>query len=266
MIRLSRVWVLVLLLTGCATPASIRRNFQQVNYNDGISRREAIIIAQDHLLQHELKGAYVYIDPTAFKEGAFWRVAFGCTFLTCLKTPQEATFVAHVDRQTGQVLNAGTASIWENPIEPFIETFSLFGLGQKDPPIFVLLGVAAGYHKTYRRWPEDVEDLMRMLSSEQKLSNQEAFRDIVLSINEDGHLVFTYGFAINPSKYALRSKRAIVLRPTEDPEKYAFRFLNTGFKLPPLTEQEWEFKVTATEFTSAPVPEPIRVQQDNRTP
>jgi len=97
---------MVLILTGCATVGSVNRNFESVNYTDGISRPEAKFIAQKYCLDHEecsthciISSAYVSDDNSV--PGA-WRVVFDTEVI-------DANYyrghVISVDRETGEVID-----------------------------------------------------------------------------------------------------------------------------------------------------------------
>ena len=47
-----------LFLTGCATLSSAKKELQEVDYGDGISKKEAIILAQKSLIESEYREQY----------------------------------------------------------------------------------------------------------------------------------------------------------------------------------------------------------------
>jgi hypothetical protein len=68
--------VLLTMLVGCATVGSIDKSYQAIEYSDGINKKEAIIIAKQHILGTEYKHQYRIINPGIKDKKEYWEVAF----------------------------------------------------------------------------------------------------------------------------------------------------------------------------------------------
>ena len=94
---------MIFFLGGCSTAGSVRRNYSKVDYSDGISRQEALFIAQKACFDNEqcradcvLFTAYVYAGQDFYQTD--WRVVFSAK-PGSLAFP--APYEMSVDKKTG---------------------------------------------------------------------------------------------------------------------------------------------------------------------
>src|SRR3989338_2418583 len=97
--------LIVMMFSGCSTTKMVNRSFNKIDYSDGISDREAKIIAKKKLIDTGSKGQYVVINPDlletpdtyAFKAD-YWFVSFKNKPLLM----KDSTFLVVVNKETGQ--------------------------------------------------------------------------------------------------------------------------------------------------------------------
>ena len=96
-------------LAGCATISSVDKNYQKINWQDGISRNEAFLIAKKHLIAQKEKPDYQVIAPfvrtdqKAKAQPNVWFVAFHPRKVPLLFK----YYLVVVDKKTGEILEHG---------------------------------------------------------------------------------------------------------------------------------------------------------------
>lgn len=92
--------------------ALIKQKFQKINLSDGVSKDEAIVIAQNYLLENEfgknciLKSAKVFAEDDPYWDKNSWHVTFNLKLSKKLKTGLKWT-VVNVDKKTGDARSGG---------------------------------------------------------------------------------------------------------------------------------------------------------------
>lgn len=86
--------------------SKIKKNYQQIDFTDGISKEEAIIIAQYDLIKDEGKNWDLNIKRHRVKEGwlvqGCWSVIFDATLGVKLKSGLK-WYAIDVDKKTGEI-------------------------------------------------------------------------------------------------------------------------------------------------------------------
>lgn len=70
----SPIILICLLVGGCATVSSVEKDMQLINYNDGISEKEALTIARKSIINSKLDDYYKIGTASVFNEGEYYRV------------------------------------------------------------------------------------------------------------------------------------------------------------------------------------------------
>lgn len=92
--------------------AQIKEKYKKIDLADGVSKEEAIIIAQNYLLETEwgkscnLKSAEVFGENDPYWDKNSWHISFKLTFKERLKSGLKWT-VLNVDKRTGKVTAGG---------------------------------------------------------------------------------------------------------------------------------------------------------------
>lgn len=68
--------ILIFFCVGCATLDSIDEFYGQINWNDGINRNEAALIAKKWLLESQYAGDFQVIAPVSTGYENYWQVSF----------------------------------------------------------------------------------------------------------------------------------------------------------------------------------------------
>lgn len=90
----------------------IKEKMKTVDFSDGVSKEEAIIIAQNHLLETEwgkscdLKSVEVFGENDSYWDKNSWHISFKLILKERLKSGLEWT-VLNVDKKTGKVTSGG---------------------------------------------------------------------------------------------------------------------------------------------------------------
>ncbi|MBF0522508.1 MAG: hypothetical protein HQL24_05560 [Candidatus Omnitrophica bacterium] len=93
-----------ILLAGCSTIQSINKNVSSIDFSDGISEKEAKIIAQKKMLDLEKKG-YLLSLPEAETRKNYWKVVFSSLEMN------KDYFIVNVKKDTGEVTYSYEGSI-----------------------------------------------------------------------------------------------------------------------------------------------------------
>lgn len=100
--------MICLFLTGCTTLSSAKKELQEVNYGDGISKKEAIAIAKMSMINSELNKDYQLWTGNTYDNGhGYWRVVFSslhfnrheCVLIIEKSTGDILAFYEAVDNQ-----------------------------------------------------------------------------------------------------------------------------------------------------------------------
>ena len=102
-------------LVGCATMESIDQYYDQINWNDGISRDEAAIIAKKYLVESKYAGDFQVLGPKSQMIDNFWQISFLYKSLN----NYEKVLNVYVDVKSGEVVDTKivenpTPDLWEN--------------------------------------------------------------------------------------------------------------------------------------------------------
>lgn len=95
----------------------IKEKFKQIDLSDGASKEEAIIIAQNHLIENGLSKDYVVTRPKVADLHMFnqWEVTFKATYGESIKKGNVFGLIGifkwwiavSVDKKTGKVMSTG---------------------------------------------------------------------------------------------------------------------------------------------------------------
>ena len=91
------------------TPDFYRAQLQRIDLSDGVSEEEAVIIAQNYLLENGYKDGYIISSPSVGTSSLIdgcWVVEFPTTFSVRLQQGLK-WLRAHVDKKTGQIKSSG---------------------------------------------------------------------------------------------------------------------------------------------------------------
>jgi hypothetical protein len=120
--------ILVMVLCGCAA-ISINRAWQRINYADGLTLDEAIIIAKKDLLESQYRSKYNLNEFIIIEDASLWQISFALKkglfakiddfftrmaffpFSTFFQTAPQASYKVIVSKDTGQVIAAETPSL-----------------------------------------------------------------------------------------------------------------------------------------------------------
>ncbi len=112
----------LIVLAGCASTEAIYKNYDTVNFKDGIDQREAKIIAQRIIIATDEQRNYrvsvpdIRTDLEAIKYPDFWFVVFGHNWLSPISTNpmaetytelRETQFLVVLDKDNGNIKFAG---------------------------------------------------------------------------------------------------------------------------------------------------------------
>jgi hypothetical protein len=106
------LYIVILFLNGCASVRSIEQNYSNINYEDGLSENEAVIIGQRFLLNHSdgrhfvLSSGYIQRGKD-FKDKKYVLVRFMSKQFMPFTKNFEAQFGLCIDKETGEVFYAG---------------------------------------------------------------------------------------------------------------------------------------------------------------
>lgn len=104
--------MMIVSLTGCATVRSIEQNYSKINYEDGLSENEAVVIGQRFLLTHPdgkqfiLSSGYMERGKD-FKDKKYIVVKFMSKQFMPFTENFDVRFGLCIDRETGEVFYAG---------------------------------------------------------------------------------------------------------------------------------------------------------------
>ena len=91
------------------SPDYYRAKLQQIDLSDGVSKEEAIIIAQNYLIDEKADGVFAITKPriedSALIEGC-WAVSFSRTWREQLEHGPLWS-VVHIDKKTGKIKSSG---------------------------------------------------------------------------------------------------------------------------------------------------------------
>ena len=105
-------FILLFILMGCATTASINKNMSKITYNDGIDKTEAKIIAKKKLSDAPFLGwiSYRIIGPSVRSDKStdlypnYWFVEFSEKFYPDFFTEEgDSKYLIIIDKQTGEI-------------------------------------------------------------------------------------------------------------------------------------------------------------------
>lgn len=92
----------IILLTGCATVETLDRYYDEINWQDGINRNEAAVIAKKWLMESKYEGDFQMIAPVSTGHDNYWQVSFLYKSLNYY----EKVLDVYVDTLTGEVKEA----------------------------------------------------------------------------------------------------------------------------------------------------------------
>lgn len=99
------LWVLlcgVLTVLSCASFQGTKLTYEQVNFEDGISNWEAVLIAQEHLKRNSLAVDYHFDHPNLFLDQYYpnkWFVQFQPLYMGMRLTD----YLVMIDKNTGKI-------------------------------------------------------------------------------------------------------------------------------------------------------------------
>ena len=122
-----QTWVLMILLamtvTSCASREDIMKNYEElIDYSDGVSIKEAKMIAQRKIISVQEKKHYKITAPGVINNSAshkyedYWFVVFGHNWLSPISTDagaktytelKEAQYLVVIDKKDGNIIFAG---------------------------------------------------------------------------------------------------------------------------------------------------------------
>ena len=94
--------VCLIFCVGCATTESIDQFYNEITWDDGISRNEAAVIAKKYLVESEYAGDFQVFGPKVQGVDNAWQVSF---LYKSLKTYEKILNV-YVDTKSGEVVEA----------------------------------------------------------------------------------------------------------------------------------------------------------------
>ena len=118
--------MLLVFLSACATSNSINKKYSTINYEDGIDKNEAIVIAQKQLLSSGYKKNYLIATYKVQKNDNNWGIAFIFDPVTLPKSPHFQTWYrVYIDNISGEIIDQGVyrgrGPSWG--LRPFAEEF-----------------------------------------------------------------------------------------------------------------------------------------------
>ena len=99
MLKIFVCCVMAASLIGCATMESLDGFYEEIKWDDGISRNEAALIAKKWLVESEYAGEFQVWGPKVQGAGNLWQVTF---LYKSLKTYEKVLDV-YVDTTSGEV-------------------------------------------------------------------------------------------------------------------------------------------------------------------
>lgn len=105
---MKRIIFLVLaafIFIGCASvdKDKVQRDVKSINKADGVDQQEAIIIAQDYLIQHGAEKYWRAGDPKVRNYGDFWSVEFGPKYFFAVDYEKGRPIEILVLKSTGDI-------------------------------------------------------------------------------------------------------------------------------------------------------------------
>jgi hypothetical protein len=99
---------LALLVAGCATIGGVNKQYERIEYSDGVNKKEAVAIALKHLISTEHKNNYLLSGRKIKKEEDTWGVAFLFDPKSSFnKTYFQTYYRVYIDIASGQVIDYG---------------------------------------------------------------------------------------------------------------------------------------------------------------
>ncbi len=97
-----------LLVVGCATVGGIKKQYEKIDYSDGINQKEAVAIALNHLISTEHKNNYLLSGRKVKKEDDIWAVSFLFDPKSSFNKMYFQTYYrVYIDIDSGQVIDYG---------------------------------------------------------------------------------------------------------------------------------------------------------------
>ncbi len=96
--------ILLIILNGCATVNSVKTNYALIDYSDGIDKKEAVLIAKEHLINTKYRHRYQVIGPKVENlplEGA-WLVRFRGKKTSISEFYMPSIYEVKIDKRTGE--------------------------------------------------------------------------------------------------------------------------------------------------------------------
>ena len=122
--------IITVMFTGCASVNTVNKNYSSINFDDGVSKEEAKLIAKKSLMESKSFGRYCFMDPAILKWGKayphpnYWFVRF--TAKNPLATDH---YIVVVDKRSGEIQYSERENIY--PMAPKDYRF-MFGLEAKN--------------------------------------------------------------------------------------------------------------------------------------
>lgn len=88
--------------------AAYRERLEKIDISNGVGEKEAIVIAQNYLIDEKLDGNCIIFWPKvkeSFLYDSAWTISFPPSIKVIFNTP--FSFQVHIDKKTGKVISAG---------------------------------------------------------------------------------------------------------------------------------------------------------------
>lgn len=122
--------IIAVMLSGCAGTHAVNKNYSSINFNDGISREEAKLIAKKSLMESESFGRYCFVDPAVLKWGHAYPHPNAWFIRFANKNPLATDhYLVVIDKRNGVIQYSERENIY--PLTPKDYRF-IFGLEAKD--------------------------------------------------------------------------------------------------------------------------------------
>jgi len=95
----------------------IQEKYRQLNLSDGVSKEEAIIIAQNYMIEEGFDRRYILMKPNVEESGfeKYWKVTFRATYAESVKKANIFGLIGmfkwwisiRIDKKTGEIITVG---------------------------------------------------------------------------------------------------------------------------------------------------------------
>jgi hypothetical protein len=96
--------ILLIILSGCATVDSVKTNYDLIDYSDGVDKKEAVVIAKEHIINTKYRHRYQVMGPKVenLQDEDAWLVRFYGKKTSISEFYMPSIYEVKIDKKTGE--------------------------------------------------------------------------------------------------------------------------------------------------------------------